>query len=388
MRTTLVESTGESRQEGNFNRPHEHLAKLEGVFSKHYQIDSHVPLRVTLATVVANRGNGVPVWLLLVAPSSSLKTEYIQSLSGLDYIYTVSTLTSKTLASGDKEAKKPSLLERLEDRTILTMKDFGSVLSMRRDERAEVLAALREVYDGSYAKEFGTGKRVAWEGKLGLIAGCTNIIERHHTVMQVLGERFVMYRLDSQDREFVTKKALQNDGRDEDIRKEIREAVSNFMKTVSQIPTWSLDEMYTDKLAALADFTARARTGVLRNAYTREVEVMPDWEGPARLAKQLSRLSYGLSCLSNESCLTQDNYKIIFSVAENSLPKLRRDVLCYLADSGRIAKVEDIETKLEVPQRMVRRTLEDLQMIKIVEHVKPMYRLTKDAEQLLRIASP
>jgi len=38
---------------------------------------------------------------------------------------------------------------------ILLTKDFGSVLSMHRDEQARVLAALREVYDGSW-EEWGS----------------------------------------------------------------------------------------------------------------------------------------------------------------------------------------------------------------------------------------
>lgn len=388
MRTTLVERTGEPRQEGNFNKVNEPLAKLEEVFGKHYQVDGHTPLKVTLGTVVANRGEGDPVWLILVGPPSSLKTELIHPLSGLEDVHPISLLTPRTLASGDTSVKKAGLLERLPDKTILTLKDFGSVLTMRRDDRAEVLAALREIYDGSYHKDFGNGKRVEWKGKLGLIAGCTGMIDTHHTVNQVLGERFLMCRLESCDRDSVTRKALENAGREKEIRQEVSDAVGTFMKTVEQVPGWSLGEVYTDKLAALANFTAMARTGVLRNGRTREVEVMPDWEGPARLAKQLSRLAYGLSCLTKESSLSQNNYKIIFSVAENSLPKVRREVLTCLVNNCGKGKVVEVAKELDVPQIMVRRTLEDLEVLKLVAHSKPVYTVTENAENLLTIASP
>jgi hypothetical protein len=42
------------------------------------------------------------------------------------------------------------------------LKDFGSVLSMHPETKAETLAALREVYDGAWARHLGTdGGRMA-----------------------------------------------------------------------------------------------------------------------------------------------------------------------------------------------------------------------------------
>src|SRR5262245_3493406 len=41
------------------------------------------------------------------------------------------------------------LLRQIGDFGILALKDFGSILSMRPDAKAELLAALRELYDGA-----------------------------------------------------------------------------------------------------------------------------------------------------------------------------------------------------------------------------------------------
>ena len=112
------------------------------------------PVYAVLATVAANMLPGDPVWLGLIGPPSSVKTEILNSLSMLPHVVQAATLTPAGLLSGtpkkqqDKGAKG-GLLRQIGDFGIIVLKDFGSVLSMRADNKAETLAALREVYDGS-----------------------------------------------------------------------------------------------------------------------------------------------------------------------------------------------------------------------------------------------
>ena len=54
------------------------------------------------------------------------------------------------------------------------------------------------------------GKELHWEGRLGLIAGVTPIIDKYHGVLAVLGERFVMLRVAQPDRQEMATKALDN----------------------------------------------------------------------------------------------------------------------------------------------------------------------------------
>jgi len=39
---------------------------------------------------------------------------------------------------------------------MLLFKDFTTVLEKQKDERREIIAQLREIYDGFYSKKFGT----------------------------------------------------------------------------------------------------------------------------------------------------------------------------------------------------------------------------------------
>jgi len=147
---------------------------------------------------------GDPVWLLLVAVSSSGKTEILASIADLPEVEPAATLTEAALLSGSPRKDRAQgatggLLSKIGDYGILTLKDFGSVLSMHRESRAATLAALREAYDGSWDRPVGAdgGKTLHWYGKLGL--GGDDRRRRHHAVMDALGSRFAMYRVDVGD---------------------------------------------------------------------------------------------------------------------------------------------------------------------------------------------
>ena len=56
------------------------------------------------ATIVANRLEGEPLWLAIVGPSSSGKTELVRALDGLDRIHFLDRITPATFVSGYREA--------------------------------------------------------------------------------------------------------------------------------------------------------------------------------------------------------------------------------------------------------------------------------------------
>ena len=186
-----------------------------------------------LATVAANRLEAFdPLWLLVVGPSGGGKTETIAGISGLADVRPAATMTEAALLSGTSTREKAAgakggLLREIGDFGILTLKDFGSVLSMHRDARAAVLAALREVFDGEWVRHVGTdgGQALHWRGKVGLVAGATPAIDQHHAVLAQLGERFVFYRLDVDDAGAQARRSLRHQGREREMRRVLREAV-------------------------------------------------------------------------------------------------------------------------------------------------------------------
>src|SRR5262249_47288525 len=118
------------------------------------------------------------------------------------------------------------LLRSIGEFGILLLKDFTSVLSMHRDSRAAVLAALREIYDGNWQRHVGVdgGRTLSWSGKLGMLAGCTPIIDTHHAVIAAMGERFTLYRLAPIDGNKQAEAALANVGQERQMRRELADA--------------------------------------------------------------------------------------------------------------------------------------------------------------------
>src|SRR5262249_28279419 len=130
------------------------------------------------------------------------------------------------------------LLREIGEFGIILLKDFGSILSMRPDAKAEVLGALREVYDGEWTRRVGTegGLQLYWKGKAGLVFGCTPVIDSHHSVIGAMGERFLLGRLPPEDDQFLH--ALKHAGtKTAAMRKELAESVGKLFAEPLREPT-------------------------------------------------------------------------------------------------------------------------------------------------------
>ena len=231
------------------------IKDVESIFGKHLLLKDTMVIRVTLATVFANKLQGDPLWLLIIAPPASAKTEIITALSGLPEIFPLSILTARTLVSGmiGEPEEKTCLIKRLNGK-ILALKDFTSVITMHHDQRSEVLGQLREIYDGRYRKCFGTGQDTKWEGKLGIIAGVTPIIDTHYAIFQMLGERFIQFRIEAPHPVDMALKGMDNSGKEREIRKELEDAVKNFATSLPLPQEISLSPIIKGKIAHLSAF--------------------------------------------------------------------------------------------------------------------------------------
>jgi hypothetical protein len=336
----------------------------------------HLPdpgaLQVILATVAVNSAHGDPVWMLLVAPPGGGKTEILHPLAGLPHVYPAGTLTEAALLSGtpkrDKAAEaKGGLLREIGDFGIILHKDFGSVLSMHRDARASVLAALREIYDGSWTRHVGTdgGRTLSWSGKVGLIAGCTPSIDSHHAVIGSMGERFTMYRLPAADGEAQVRRALGHIGLEAAMREQLGYAVKQVIEEADQAQLVAgADAATVDRLVQITTLAVRCRSAVERDGYTREVQLIPEPEAPARLALVLLRLLNGLQAIGVDE---PNAWRLVTKCALDSMPALRRAVIEELIRRPTVATTTEIGEAVRYPTTTTRRALEDLAAHGVVE---------------------
>lgn len=329
----------------------------------------HLPdpgaLEAVLATVAANRIAELdPLWLVVVGPSGGGKTETLAAVTGLADVYSIGTLTEAALLSGTSKREKAAnakggLLRELGDFGILMLKDFGSVLSMHRDARAAVLAALREIFDGSWTRLVGTdgGQALHWNGKVGLVAGATPAIDQHHAVLAQLGERFLFHRLAVADAATQARRSLRHQGREREMRKALREAVLGLFAGLEGAEAAGRAEADEDRLVALSTLVARARSPVVRDSYRRELELVPDAEAPGRLIGALGRLLTGLRLIGADEA---EAWRVAVKTGFDSMPASRRRALEFLIASGEVMSTTEVAVALGLPNPSVHRVLEEL----------------------------
>jgi hypothetical protein len=335
----------------------------------------HMPdagaLYAMLAAVAANRLDGDPVWLLLVGPPGGGKSEMLGALSGLEDVHPAATLTEAALLSGtpkkDHGAQaKGGLLRSIGGFGIIVAKDFGSVLSMNRDARALLLAALREIYDGSWTRHVGTdgGRTLSWTGKVGFVGGCTPTIDRHHAVMGAMGERFLLYRLPPTDPTTQAKRALAHAGREKAMRSELAAAIATILDNLDDETAPKPNDQDDDRLIALATFVARARSAVERDGYTREIELIPEPEAPTRLVVVLRRLMQGFDAIGLDR---ETAWTVTIKAALDSVPTLRLAVMQTLYADGGALDTTLIADTVGYPTVTTRRALEELAVHGLVD---------------------
>lgn len=343
-------------------------------------LEDHLLPTIPLVIAVANRLPGPPVWLMIVAPPSSGKSEVIRGLNSLDGVYHISSLTSSTFASGmlptTGSDETPSLLKRMEEREqwLLTLKDFGTIQSVQRETRNEIFGQLREIYDGQFSATYGTGVEIDWNGKLGMLVGATPAVDRQYKWSAELGERFVQFRPLASDPEEVSRRAVQATEMEQGKNREIKAAYgSGFRQAQERIAELEdgglpLAEHQEEMVAALARFTAEARRPV-RHRRGGGYEVLSP-EGPARLAKVFAQLyKTGLICFADDERLA---LRLVARVAVDCVPGRRGKLLRTLAEkNSEGVTATGMATRLGCDTETARTELNDFCAIGLAESNTP-----------------
>lgn len=222
---------------------------LDRVIKQHFHNPDLKSIRIVLGIIRAHQLNiGEPPWLFVIA---------IMGSAGLPSVQVLGDLTPNTLNSGFYGADRPGLLEKLgeveetddgrfqvEGNGILLLKDFTTALTMRREKRAKIMAQFRQIYDGSFRKDFGAGQSKTWRGKITGVAAVTPAIDDHSGAMAALGERFLRVRIARPDSEAGIR-AIGSTGKRKDHRKAAREGgqaslrwrdVSRFPRSQERLP--------------------------------------------------------------------------------------------------------------------------------------------------------
>jgi hypothetical protein len=133
----------------------------------------------------------------------------------------------------------------------------------------------------------------------------------------------------------------------------------------------SLDDLLSgepqDKLIALATLAVRCRSAVERDSYSRDIELIPEPEAPARLALALARLYAGLTMIGAAEA---EIWRLLRKVALDCMPSIRKAVFdCLMAKTGPVG-LEEVAAAIRYPTNTTRRALEDLVAHNVVRRTR------------------
>lgn len=364
-------------------------------FRRWLELPKSEPIDVLFGSVFANRLDGDPLWLFMVAPPGAGKTELLLTLNEAPLIVTTTTLTSASLISGANffGGGDPSLIPRL-DGKILVVKDFTGILKMHYQERDHIFGILRDAYDGRVEKWFGTGTHRLYESNFGILAGVTPAIEEYSSMFSVLGERFIKYRFppvtDSVEREII-RRALLNIAKEPELRAELMETTAETLnRPIAPDAPPRMSKETVERFIGLAQWVARLRAVVSREKYTGQVLYRPTPEMGTRLAKQLCKLAMGIALFHQRDEILPQDMRAVIHVARDSAPDIAEETIkhMYLRSRNGFVATKDIARWTYMTTQTSLKILQDLHLLRVVDKKKgsrmsSQWKLTGKITQLM-----
>jgi len=361
------------------------LDDVHDVFRKWLFLDSTAGIDVLLGTLVSQRLEGPPVWLFIVGPPGSAKTEVISSLSDLgEDVYAVSTVTPHALISGFNAPGTKgdaSLIPKL-DGKVLVIKDFTAIMGAKDQEKEEIFSILRDAYDGTCGKFFGNGVERAYKSRFTIIAAVTPMIYDMGYRHAQLGERFLKFsvadNLSHPDEYAIISRAIDNTDRESKMKKEIRDVVREFVnRSLKGTVLPDIPPVLKDRIIWLGRFGARMRGTVSRDSYRNEIMTSrPSAEVGSRLGIQLAKLARSLAMLHKRDHVTEDDFIIVKKVMLDTVMQRTEDVLRTLHiawDRGPVS-TNELAKMTKYPVATVLRLLQDLHVLDIVVRTGSSYK--------------
>jgi len=362
------------------------FADVVRVFRKWLKLDNTNALEVMLATALSQRMDGPPVWMFLVGPPGSSKTEHLNALSEMpnDQLYMTSSLTTHALISGSswKDGVDPSLIPRLDGR-VMVIKDFTSILALRDNEKEEIFGILRDAYDGRCGKVFGNGIERNYESRFTILGAVTPRIYDLGSNHASLGERFLKLavgdNLTHSSEQDIILRAINNTNRTGEMQFELADVVASFLKERmkrygkdSALPI--IPEDIKRRIVFLGMFGARMRGTVSRDTFRNDIITSrPSAEVGSRLGIQLAKLAKSLAMVHGRGEVNMFDFSLLRKVMLDTIPQRTEDILRHMMITMRepdeVLSTKQLADESRYPIATVSRILQDMNVLGIVKQV-------------------
>jgi hypothetical protein len=340
------------------------------VFNKWLYIENSHDITIPLAYVVSNFTKTDPGCMAIIAPSGSYKTEFLRSIGTEtnEFVYPLDDFTSHTLITGMPKVR--DVVPDLEGR-LITVKDFTSVLSKREDERAAIFSNIRDMADGYLNKQFGSGKRVSYQGiHSSFLIATTDVLENYYSLTGILGQRIIYFRPSNNG-----KKAMERARKNIDCGNKMRDELHNAMmgiiasalKDKERLDNYQagLTEKNSDMLLEYTNIAAIARTHVERD-FKGRVKRTPTPEFPTRLIREIIKI-IGCHAVLHRREVEEEDLQAGLKVLMDNVPPDRLNILRQLIKEP-IAGffTEEVTSALSLASHATRQRLEELLVLKII----------------------
>ena len=336
-------------------------------------IEDTVPYTIGLTTFISNKITvGEPVWMFMIGPSASGKTELTKYFITGDenynaWCYQLSEMTPSSLISGHKEAE--DLMPEIVGKTLL-FSDFTVMLSGKPEDVMAIFKQLREMYDGKYMKAFGSGVGVkVHKTNFSILAGVTNKIDMYKNLFASLGERFFSVRFKPSSQKYsekVTQMAYNNNKMPDDTLKAIQSEILTMYENfdVDNLPT--IGEEWEQYIIQCALITANLRIPIERNIYDqgKPVIMKPVVEEATRIVKVYKKIAQTLCYVLEKPEFDREVLSYLYRITLDSPEALRVDVLRALSFMDK--ELKHISFKIDMADVVTERVLEDLRYSRLV----------------------
>ncbi len=355
------------------------LSELDKAYHDLFYVEDKALFALLLATVIGAKLNTPTVYLFIIGPSSGGKGTVLSTLLKVPYANQLSELTPNTFLSGMKVAgKETSLLKKWGNNFLCIMKDYTTMLSKDETAQGQIMAQMREIYDGFLVKVTGNGQTMQWgekdkPWKSTFIMATTEEIFHLQEKFSGMGTRAINYVFVPQDRKRTMRMSLANKRNGDAFNKKLgklQEEVAEFvMEKIALAPHEfpPISEEVEEEIIDVADLASQCRSVVKRD-YRGEKNLALSAEFPMRMGEQLLAIAQ-LMAFINNGVLTDEMRACIFKCSFDSIPKQRRMILEILAKHPYV-DIIGLAMAINYPPPLVRAWVEDLQMFGIVERSK------------------
>lgn len=343
----------------NITPMRETLQQVEAVLRRHYEIKDWIGVELILGAAVAHYSIGEMLWLRLIGPSRSGKTELLRGIAEHIDSVKMEVLTPAAIRGGLK--KGPKVLDRINGKLVIT-KDMASMLTSRKEARNEIFGVLRGIKDGYLTSDFGSEEGFLHQkAKFDWILATTEIFEQFRMLESLLGERFIDLRWRPGNREEMAYKAGKNNPYLETvIRPEIASAICSLLSRAAEtICEIELSDAEIKNISQYADKAAKIRTPVQRDRY-RNLLTYPEPEIGTDLTQGFSRIAKGLKLLG------LDYPKYLNRLLWDGMPKTRSMVTNSLVQGDQTQF--EIVARTSLSQSNVSYILQDLKMLGVTDN--------------------